>query len=120
MNTIREYDEKLENIRTFEKIALNYNFEYKGKIHKLLVSCPDISKKIEMNLMLKDQLLKKIEKFFYKLLICSKKEVKLLKMNKICEYIHILYLMGCNNVIINEDYKFIKYDFELAYRLYLI
>ena len=36
-----------------------------------------------MNLMLKDQLFKNLEKFFYQLLICSKKQIKLLKLNKI-------------------------------------
>ena len=33
-----------------------------------------------MNLMLKDKLLKKMEKFFYQLLICSKKQIKFIKI----------------------------------------
>ena len=99
---------------------MRFNCEYKGKIHKLLISCPLISKKYDLDLMLKDQLLKKIEKFFYQLLICSKKEITLLKLNKIGEYIHILYLMGCDNVKLNEDYKFVEYDFQYPYRFYSI
>ena len=96
MSVVREYDEKLENIRTFEKIALQFEYIYKGKTYNIVATCPRTLKKYEMNLMLRDNILKKMEKFFYQLLICSKKQIKFTKFHKISSYIHILYMMDAN------------------------
>ena len=115
---VREYNEKEENDRTFEKICLEFKYNYKNKEHKILLTAPRINKKYEKNDMLKDRMLYKFQKHLYNILICDKKiDYKSINLYKM---IHWIYLAGYDCVKVKDDYKFINDDFMHVYNLYSV
>lgn len=119
MENIRKYDQELEKNRIIEKECLYFNYEYKGKNNKILLTIPKIFKKYEKNNDLYNRTMKKMNKYFYKLLVC-KKVMDYNESLKLFSLIHWIYMSDYPIVKKVEDYKYNDKDFQRPYTLYLI
>jgi len=118
MDKIREYNE-LEKVRTFEKRNLIFQYTYKGKNYDILITCPVITKKYEKNPLMYGRVLGKIDKYFYKMLICNK-NVDYEKHIRIGDLIHWLFLSDYDIKKYNKEFKYCEDDFLTPYTFYLL
>ena len=95
--SIRE-NSKLKMNVSFEKECISFEWEFKDKIHEILITCPSIKRpNFEKNEELYTRINENIDNVFYEL-IYGHRNVETEECNKLYSLIHWAYLCGYKNL----------------------